>query len=399
MRLLRAPVRVFAIVRKELREIARRPGALVSLVLGPVLIMALFGMGFTGQRQPIETLVVVPQGSEIPRDREIYQRIAGKAAHIQAVTHDVNAARAALDREEVFMIVIVPTDVRQKIERGEHPTLTVETNELDPVMHGVIMVVAEQLVRELNAEVIKSAAAQGLARLTAAGAQAPNIPPEIVAEIVAHPFKGVVVDRAPVKPEMLTYFAPAVLALVLQHLAMTLTALSMVRERLSGAIDMFRVSPVGTLEMLIGKYIAYGLLSVLVTVAVVLATTGGLGIPFRGQVGGFALAAALLTFASLGLGLLISLVSDSERQAVQLSMLVLLFTVFFSGFVLSVHEFRMPVRALAYALPATYGISLFQDEMLRGTMRETWMLGALGGIGGVLFLLSALRLRFVLRPV
>lgn len=395
MRLLRAPVRVLAVVRKELREIARRPGAILSLVVGPILIMALFGMGFTGQRQPLDTLVVVPQGTDIPRDRELYQRIAGKAANIKGVTDDVGAARKALEENEVLMIVIVPTDARQKLERGEQATLTVETNELDPVVHGAVMVVAEQVVRELNAEIIRSAAAQGYARLTAAGAQAPNISPDVV----AHPFKGVVVDRAPVKPEMLTFFAPAVLALVLQHLAMTLTALSMVRERVGGAIDMFRVAPVGTLELLVGKYIAYALLSVVVTVAVILATTGGLGIPFRGNVVEFAVAATLLTFASLGLGLLISLVSDSERQAVQLSMIVLLFTVFFSGFVLSVHEFRMPVRALSYALPATYGIALFQDEMLRGAARETWMLGALGAIGAVLFILSAVRLRFVLRGI
>jgi ABC-2 type transport system permease protein len=265
---------------------------------------------------------------------------------------------------------------------------------MDPVVHGAIAVVAEQLVRELNAEVIKSAAVQGFARLTAAGAQAPNIPPEVV----AHPFKGAIVDRAPVKPQMLTFFAPAVLALVLQHLALTLTALSMVRERLSGAIDMFRVAPVGTLELLVGKYVAYALLSALVTAAITATTTGTLGIPFRGQVADFAAAAALVTFASLGLGLLISLVSDSERQAVQVSMLVLLFTVFFSGFVLSVEEFRMPVRALAYVLPATYGIELFQDEMLRGSFRQTWMLGALALIGATLFALSAIRLRSVLRP-
>lgn len=393
MRLFRAPVRIFAIVRKELREVARRPGAILSLVVGPILIMALFGMGFTGQRQPVDTIVVVPPALDIPRDRELYQRIAGKAAVIREVTDDVNKARAALDANDVGMIVVVPPDARQRIERGEQATLTVETNELDPVVHGAIMVVSEQVVRELNAEVVRSAASQGYARLSAAGAQTPNIPPEVV----AHPFKGLVVDRAPVKPAMLTFYAPAVLALVLQHLAMTLTALSMVRERLSGAIDLFRVSPVGTLELLIGKYLAYAVLSVIVTVVIVLLTTGGLGIPFRGQVADFAVAAALLTFASLGLGLLISLISDSERQAVQLSMIVLLFTVFFSGFVLSVSEFRMPVRALAYALPATYGISLFQDEMLRGVIRETWMLGALGAIGAALFLLSALRLRFVLR--
>ena len=68
------------------------------------------------------------------------------------------------------------------------------------------------------------------------------------------------------------------------------------------------------------------------------------------------LAIALLLVASLGLGLFIAVVSDSERQAVQLSLLVLLASVFFSGFVLPIDEFTEPVRALAYMLPVTHGI-------------------------------------------
>jgi len=394
MRIFRTPVRIAAVIRKELRELMRRPGAVLSLALGPVLVMALFGAGFTGERRPIDMIVVIPADSGLSKDAATYQRIAGKTTVVREVTSDPAAARAKLDNDEVRMIVIVPQGARETIEKGQQAQLTVETNVIDPVEHGAVMVVAEQIVREINAEIVLEAARQGYARLSQAGAQTPQIPPEVV----AHPFKGSVVDRTPVKPSLLIFFAPAVLALVLQHLGMTLTALSVVRERISGAIDLFRVAPIGALELLIGKYVAYAILSLLVTVCVVLATTTSLGIPFRGSIEMFAAAVALLTFASLGLGLLISLVSDSERQAVQLSMLVLLFSVFFSGFVLSVNEFRMPVQAISYALPVTYGIAAFQDLMLRGAMQEPWMLAALASIGLVLFGLSALRLRAVLNP-
>ncbi len=394
MRLIRPFVRVFAVVRKELREVLRRPGAVLSLVLGPILVMALFGLGFTGERRAPDLIVVIPQGSELPRDRGFYQQVAGRAANVVDVVPDANAARARLKRGEVGLVVIAPADARQTIEKGQQATVTIEDDQIDPTAHGAALVIAEQLVREMNAKLVENAAQQGYARLTASGATAPAIPPEVV----AHPLKGLVVDRAPVKPEMLIYFAPAVLALVLQHLGLTLTALSMVRERISGAIDVFRVAPIGTFELLLGKYIAYAVLSAVVATLVVAATTQGLGIPFNGSVVTFAVALALLTFASLGLGLFISLVSDSERQAVQLSMLVLLFSVFFSGFVLEVQQFREPIRALSYALPVTYGIAIFQDVMLRGVLRDPAMLGSLAAIGGVLFLLSAVRLRGVLRP-
>ncbi|HET8569144.1 MAG TPA: ABC transporter permease [Candidatus Limnocylindria bacterium] len=393
MRIFRLPVRIAAVVRKELRELLRRPGAVLSLVLGPLIVMGLFGMGFTGERRPFEMVIVVPPGTEFSRDPAVYQRIAGPSARIMEVTEDLAGPRERLARGEIRMIVVAPADARQQLERGEQATLIVETDELDPIEHGAAMVLAETLSREINSELVTQAAREGRTQL---GTVAPTA---IKPELVGRPTRAVVQNRAPTQPSMLTYFMPAVLALVLQHLGITLTALSMVRERLSGAIDIYRVSPIGALELLVGKYATYAVLGLAVAFATSFVAANALGIPLRGRADIFAVAVVLLTFASLGVGLLISLVSDSERQAVQLAMLVLLVSVFFSGFVLPVHEFRMPVAAIAYALPVTYGIEVFQQEMLRGEIRDDWMLGVLGAIGAILFALSALRLRGVLRGV
>ena len=86
-------------------------------------------------------------------------------------------------------------------------------------------------------------------------------------------------------------------------------------------------------------------------------------------------------------------ISDSERQAVQLSLLVLLASVFFSGFVLSIDQFTPFVRGLAYLLPVTHGIRLIQDVMLRGQITEAWQVGALAGIAAVTLVASWLLLR------
>jgi ABC-2 type transport system permease protein len=78
---------------------------------------------------------------------------------------------------------------------------------------------------------------------------------------------------------------------------------------------------------------------------------------------------------------------------VQLSLLVLLASVFFSGFVLPISEFSDPVRAAAYLIPVTNGIVLIQDVMLRGELREAWQAFLLAAIGLVLLLACWLLLR------
>jgi ABC-2 type transport system permease protein len=118
-----------------------------------------------------------------------------------------------------------------------------------------------------------------------------------------------------------------------------------------------------------------------------------LGVPSLASIGSLALVIGLLLLASLGVGLLIAVVSDSERQAVQLAFLTLLASVFFSGFVLSIDQFTPPVRALAYALPVTHGIQLLQDLMLRGTTTHAWEIGALVAIAVVTLLAAWLLLR------
>jgi ABC-2 type transport system permease protein len=151
------------------------------------------------------------------------------------------------------------------------------------------------------------------------------------------------------------------------------------------------------MEVLIGKYVAYGVLTLLVGGVVGGLMVFVLGVPIFS---GYAIAIGivlLLAFASLGMGLLISLVADSERQAVQLSMLVLLASVFFSGFVLPVQDFIGAVQYFAYALPVTHGIATLQEAMLRGEVSSLWMIGALAAIGVALYALSLFRLRRILR--
>jgi ABC-2 type transport system permease protein len=157
------------------------------------------------------------------------------------------------------------------------------------------------------------------------------------------------------------------------------------------------VSPVNSLELVLGKYLGLGLVSAVIAVITSVLLVGVLGVPLLGSVWYVVAFIALLVFASLGIGLLISVVADSERQAVQLCLLLLLASVFFSGFVLPINEFRDGVQLVSYALPVTHGIRLLQDVMLRGGTDAWWQVSALLAIGVVLFVLTVLALRRTMR--
>ncbi len=384
-------VRITSFTRKELREVFRRPGVLASLILGPFGIMLVFGLGYTGTRQPFDTEIVIPRGVSLPTDPATYQQLGGGRIRVVRVGDDPTGARDRLAREQIDLVVEVPANAVDELRAGHQTTVKIAWNEIDPVYDQLAQLAVTTLVSAINSEIIRQVAAQGI---SVAGGEAPI---ELSPDVIAEPTKAKGTNVAPSPPQVINFFGPAVFALVLQHLAVTLTALSMVRERLSGQMDLFRVSPVTSTEVLLGKYIAFAVLCLAVSGVVAMTLVYVLGVPMLAGWLVFVGIVLLLTFAALGVGLLISLVSDSERQAVQLSMLVLLASVFFSGFVLPVEDFIGPVQYLSYALPVTHGIETLQQAMLRGSVSSTWMLAALAGIGLVLFVASLLRLRRVLR--
>lgn len=379
-------VRVFAFVGKELIETFRRPGAIVSLVLGPFLIMAIFGLGYSGIRRQVETVIVATGSNDVvPTDVETYQDLAGPAFHIVEVTADREAAEAGVRAGQVDMVIVTPDDPEGTFRAGKQSVLEIVVDEVDPVDENYAAIVAGMLADEINQRVIESAVREGQGvAIDTGNPDAALIP----AEVVAAPSRTELHNLAPSAPRVLSFFGPAVLALILQHLAVTLVALSLVRERTSGVMELFRISPVSPAEILAGKIIAFGVLGGVVAFATVSLLVVGFGIPILGPPALITATIALFLLASIGVGLLIAVVADSERQAVQLSLLVLLGAVFFSGFVLGIDEFTAPVRALAYLLPVTHGIVLLQDLMLRGTTNAAWELGALGIIAIVTLFVS-----------
>ena len=106
-----------------------------------------------------------------------------------------------------------------------------------------------------------------------------------------------------------------------------------------------------------------------------------------------AITLALTLCASIGLGFVISLASTNETQAVQYSMLVLLASLFFTGFFLSVEQLTYPARLLTWLLPGAYGMRLLRDVMLRGDGLDAPVTAALFGYAALALVLAIIGAR------
>ncbi|MCB0155666.1 MAG: ABC transporter permease [Anaerolineae bacterium] len=186
--------------------------------------------------------------------------------------------------------------------------------------------------------------------------------------------------------DTVVFHAPGVLALLIQHVAVTLGALALVRERLSGTFELFRVAPLNSMQLILGKYLGYTLFVGTTSLALVILMRL-INIPLQGSVLDFAGVLLLTTIASLGLGFIISLISDSDRQAIQYTMLVLLLSVFFSGIFLSLDAFKPLAQYVSNLIPMTHGVRGFLTVMLSGSRPEPSVWVGLTTISGVSFLL------------
>lgn len=220
------------------------------------------------------------------------------------------------------------------------------------------------------------------------------VPPEALVS----PLKYETQNLSGMSYDLMTFYVPRVLALLVQHIAVTLGALALVRERLLGAIELFRVAPVTSIQVVFGKYLGYTLFIGIIA-AVLTALMPLIGVALPGDILSYIGVLLLLTLASIGIGFFISIISTSDSQAIQISMLVLLFSIFFSGFFLPLENFWAPVRALSTALPLTHGIVGLQAVMLQhvAVPYDTWMWLAL--LAGVLLIVVTISTRYQFRRV
>ncbi|MDQ2965236.1 MAG: hypothetical protein M3R57_05260, partial [Chloroflexota bacterium] len=165
---LQVITRLVAFIGKEITEVIRRPGAIVSLILGPFIIMAVFGLGYQGYRRPLQTIIVVPPQSGLPLELETYREVA-TGMEVVEIVPEPSAAEARLRNREIDVVIIAPADAEARFRSGEQSVMEVHINVVDPVQLAYAGFLAEILAHEVNARLIEQAVNEGASFVIEAG--------------------------------------------------------------------------------------------------------------------------------------------------------------------------------------------------------------------------------------
>lgn len=193
---------------------------------------------------------------------------------------------------------------------------------------------------------------------------------------------------------------PALIGMIMAFIGTIVTAIGLVRERQAGTLEQLAVMPFKASDVITGKIAPY---FVLAAVDMVLVTVLGcllFGVPFTGSVLVLALGAVLFLFTVLGIGVLISSVSQNQGQAMQMALLTLMPQILLSGMIFPLAAMATGVRWIGYLFPLTYFNMISNGVMLRDAPISSLALplGVLAGMSILVFTVAVLRFRRDLAP-
>jgi ABC-2 type transport system permease protein len=198
-------------------------------------------------------------------------------------------------------------------------------------------------------------------------------------------------------PDMVSvvFMVPALIGIILQMQATLLTSSAIVRERERGTIEQLIVTPIRPLELIVGKILPYAVIAMLILIMVLMVGVFWFGVPVRGSVLLLLGISSLFLLSSLGIGLLISTVAQTQQEAFLLSFLTLLPSIFLSGFIYPLAALPKVLQVLSGIIPLSYFLVVVRGIVIKGVGVPALMqqITALAIFGTVLIVLAATRFR------
>jgi ABC-2 type transport system permease protein len=360
-----------AILYKEFIVVLRDPFTLFFMLFPPLIEMIAFGYALDNDVKHMAT-VVLDQDRTAESRQLVDQFQNTQTFRVVGEVQSVTALSEAIRTGKAYVGLQIPPNFTRNLRAGHSAQVQV-------LINGSSSTIA---LSALNTSVSIGLRQSLLALFGETGRR--SLPVEIRPQILYNPDM-----RSP------NFFVPGVIGVVLQIATTFATAMSLVRERERGTLEQLLVSPLSRWGLMLGKLTPYLCIGMLMACGLFAITRWLFDVPIAGSVFALLVSSLVYIFALLSLGLLISTRAENQMQALQMTMIFIMPSVFFSGFIFPRETMPWIFYAVGSLLPTTYFIELMRAIILRGaSLAEFWNhLLILTGMGFGLFALCALRFR------
>jgi ABC-2 type transport system permease protein len=345
-------MRISALVQKETSQLLRDRRTLLYILGLPLLELFLFAYAVSLTVYHLPTAVA--DQSRDSKSRDFVQALVNSQYFdFTMAVEDESQVRQAIDAGEVKAGVIIPPDFETHLDQGTANVLILlDGSDSFSVQSGysAANLVSQSFALQVSTEKTEQTGGKALVV-----AQAASMPVTNHFRVLYNPdFRD------------LWFVLPAIIGMLLQTAAVSQAALVIVREREVGTIEQILATPTRPLEVLIGKMIplvvlCFAIIGVILTLGVF-----WFGVSFKGSLGLYLLLSLLFITSSLGLGFLISTVARNQRQAQQISTVLMLFSMLLSGLVYPRNTMAYIPRLIGSMLPLTYFVRISRGIIMKG---------------------------------
>jgi len=359
-------------IKKEFLQIRRDKRMLPIIFIVPIVQLTILGLAANFDIERMDTAVV---DNDMSRESRDFLSSFFGSAYFYRSTQKFSAREMdkVIERGEAEAAIVIPKDFGEKIRKGESTEVQLFINGSD-----------------------NNYASSGLNYISniAAGYGTKIMMNRISSRLKTGVPSVSVRTRIWYNPELKTrfYMVPGIMGLLILIITVLLTSMSIVKEKERGTIEQLIVTPVTKWQFLVSKLLPFFILGIIVTVLSVLVIVFGFGIALKGSILILTGATLLFLFNTLGLGLLISTISNTQQQAMMASLFIILMPfIYFSGFVFPVKNMPFGFQYVANVIPMTHYISIVRKLYLKGTAFEfLWQGFAIMGATGTVIFISAI---------
>lgn len=368
--------RIYRMLVKEFIQVLRDPRMKALIFIMPVIQLIMFGYAVTTDVDNIKTAVCDLDKS--PQSRALIERFTA-SGYFTVVDSTDRPERLGelLDRGKVIVGIQINRGFADDLKSGRQAAIQTIIDGTDSNTGTVAMDYAQRITQEFSK------------------AYAAPIELTQLAQAQANPIE--LRSRAWFNPDLKSryYNVPGVIAVVVLLISLLLTAMAIVREREIGTMEQLMVTPIRSFELILGKTLPFVLISFIDVLVVTAIGVLWFNVPIQGSLGLLLFGAGLYLMSTIGIGLFISTVSQTQQQALMSSFFFYLPAVLLSGFMFPISNMPELAQWLTYLNPLRYFLVIIRDIFLKGSGLEIlWpQFAALAVLGTALLLISSLRFK------